>query len=321
MGTYIIRRLFGLIPILIGISIIVFLIMRMLPGDVAAMILMGGGEDTTSGVSAEAVEALREQLGLNAPLWKQYLDWMWGIVRLDAGVSLWTQRPVFDEIFSRLPLTLELAVMGLVLSLVIAIPVGVISALKQNSWVDYLFRSLSIAGLAVPGFWLATMLILGLTLWFNWTPPLGYVGLTQDPWKNIQQLFLPAIVIGYSNAAVIARMTRSAMLEVLREDYVRTAWAKGLNLRSILSVHALRNAMLPILTLAAIELGHLLSGTVVMETIFTLPGIGRYLIDAIFHRDYPVVQAIILLMGVLFVTLNLLVDILYGVLDPRIRYS
>ncbi len=321
MGTYIIRRLFGLIPILIGISIIVFLIMRMLPGDVAAMILMGGGEDSTSGVSAEAVAELREQLGLNAPLWKQYLDWMWGIVRLDAGVSLWTQKPVFDEIFARLPLTLELAVMGLVLSLVIAIPVGVISALKQNSWVDYLFRSFSIMGLAVPGFWLATMLILGLTVFFNWTPPLGYVGLTQDPMKNLQQLFLPAIVIGYSNAAVIARMTRSAMLEVLREDYVRTAWAKGLNLRSILSVHALRNAMLPILTLAAIELGHLLSGTVVMETIFTLPGIGRYLIDAIFHRDYPVVQAIILLMGVLFVTLNLLVDILYGVLDPRIRYS
>lgn len=321
MGTYIIRRLLGLIPILIGISIIVFLIMRMLPGDVAAMILMGGGEDSTSGASAEAVAELREQLGLNAPLWKQYLDWMWGIVRLDAGVSLWTQKPVFDEIFSRLPLTLELAVMGLILSLVIAIPVGVISALKQNSWVDYLFRSFSIMGLAIPGFWLATMLILGLTVFFNWTPPLGYVGLTQDPWKNIQQLFLPAIVIGYSNAAVIARMTRSAMLEVLREDYVRTAWAKGLNLRSILSVHALRNAMLPILTLAAIELGHLLSGTVVMETIFTLPGIGRYLIDAIFHRDYPVVQAIILLMGVLFVTLNLLVDILYGVLDPRIRYS
>lgn len=321
MGTYIIRRLFGLIPILIGISIIVFLIMRMLPGDVAAMILMGGGEDSTSGASAEAVAELRDQLGLNAPLWKQYLDWMWGIVRLDAGVSLWTQKPVFDEIFSRLPLTLELAVMGLILSLVIAIPVGVISALKQNSWVDYLFRSFSIMGLAIPGFWLATMLILGLTVFFNWTPPLGYVGLTQDPWKNIQQLFLPAIVIGYSNAAVIARMTRSAMLEILREDYVRTAWAKGLNLRSILSVHALRNAMLPILTLAAIELGHLLSGTVVMETIFTLPGIGRYLIDAIFHRDYPVVQAIILLMGVLFVTLNLLVDILYGVLDPRIRYS
>jgi peptide/nickel transport system permease protein len=321
MGTYIVRRLFGLIPILIGISIIVFLIMRMLPGDVAAMILMGGGEDSTSGASAEAVAQLRDQLGLNQPLYQQYLDWVWGLLHLDAGVSLWTDKPVFQEIGSRLPLTIELALMGLTLSLLIAIPVGVISALRQNTWLDYLFRSVSIAGLAVPSFWLATLLILCLTIWFGWTPPLGYVGFTQDPWLNIQQLFLPALVIGFSNAAVIARMTRSAMLEVLREDYVRTAWAKGLNLRSILTVHALRNAMLPILTLAAIELGHLLSGTVVMETIFTLPGIGRYLIDAIFHRDYPVVQAIILLMGVLFVTLNLLVDILYGVLDPRIRYS
>lgn len=321
MANYALRRLIGLIPILIGISIIVFLIMRMLPGDVAAMILMGGGEDSTAGVSQETIDALREQLGLNQPLWQQYLDWAWGILQLDAGLSLWTQRPVFEEIFRRLPLTLELAMIGLTISLAVALPVGIISALKQNSWVDYLFRSFSIAGLALPNFWLATLLILGLTIWFRWTPPLGYVGLTQDPWRNIQQLFLPALVIGVSNAAVIARMTRSAMLEVLREDYIRTAWAKGLNLRAILSVHALRNAMLPVLTLAAIELGHLLSGTVVMETIFTLPGIGRYLIDAIFHRDYPVVQAIVLLMGVLFVVLNLVVDLMYGLLDPRIRYS
>ena len=321
MANYVLRRLLGLFPILIGLSIIVFLIMRMLPGDVAAMILMGGGEDSTAGVSAEALAELREKLGLNAPLYQQYLEWIWGLLRLDAGISLWTQRPVFQEIFNRLPLTLELALLGLLISLLIAIPVGVIAALRQDSWIDYLFRSFTIAGLALPSFWLATMLILALTIWFNWTPPLGYVRFSQDPWRNLQQLILPAFVIGVSNAAIIARMTRSAMLEVLREDYVRTAWAKGLSLRSILSVHALRNAMLPIITLAAIELGHLLSGTVVMETIFTLPGIGRYLIDAIFHRDYPVVQTIILLMGVLFVLLNLLVDILYGLLDPRIRYS
>lgn len=321
MTAYIARRLLGLIPILIGISIIVFLIMRMLPGDVAAMILMGGSEDATTGASAEAIAQLREQLGLNLPLYQQYLDWVWGLLHLDGGVSLWTQKPVFQEIASRLPLTIELALMGLVLSLVIAIPVGVVSAVRQNTWMDYLFRSVSIVGLAVPSFWLATLLILCMTLWFGWTPPLGYVGLTQDPWLNFQQLFLPALVIGVSNAAVLARMTRSAMLEVLREDYVRTAWAKGLNLRAVLSVHALRNAMLPIMTLASIELGQLLGGTVVMETIFTLPGMGRYLIDAIFHRDYPVVQAIILLMGALFVVINLVVDILYGVVDPRIRYA
>lgn len=321
MGAYTIRRIVSLIPILIGISLVVFLIMRLLPGDVAAMILMGGDEEGSSIASAEAISALREQLGLNAPLHVQYFEWVWGLLRLDVGNSLWSGRPVFQEIADRLPLTLELALLALGISLVIAIPVGIISALKQDTVLDYFFRSLSIGGLALPSFWLGTLVILALTVWFNWTPPLGYVSLWQNPWVNIQQLIWPALVIGYSNAAIIARMTRSAMLEVLREDYVRTAWAKGLDLRSILTSHALRNAMLPVLTLAAIELGNLLAGTVVMETIFTLPGIGRYLIDAIFHRDYPVVQTIVVLLGLTTVMLNLFTDLLYGVFDPRIRYE
>jgi len=321
MGTYAARRLISLLPIVFGISIVVFLIMRMLPGDVAAMILMGGDEEGNSGASREAIEALRVQLGLDVPLWQQYFSWIGGLLQLDAGNSLWSGRPVFDEILQRLPLTIELALLALVISLTVAVPLGILSALKQDTWIDYVFRGVSIGGLALPSFWLGTLVILGLTVWFNWTPPLGYVSFTQDPWVNLQQLFWPALVIGYSNAAIISRMTRSAMLEVLREDYVRTAWAKGLNLRSILTVHALRNALLPVITLAAIELGNLLSGTVVMETIFTLPGIGRYLVDAIFHRDYPVVQTIIVLMGILFVVLNLLTDLLYGVLDPRIRYE
>ncbi|GAA2858072.1 ABC transporter permease [Aminobacter niigataensis] len=285
------------------------------------MILMGGDEEGNSGASREAIEALRVQLGLDVPLWQQYFSWIGGLLQLDAGNSLWSGRPVFDEILQRLPLTIELALLALVISLTVAVPLGILSALKQDTWIDYVFRGVSIGGLALPSFWLGTLVILGLTVWFNWTPPLGYVSFTQDPWINLQQLFWPALVIGYSNAAIISRMTRSAMLEVLREDYVRTAWAKGLNLRSILTVHALRNALLPVITLAAIELGNLLSGTVVMETIFTLPGIGRYLVDAIFHRDYPVVQTIIVLMGILFVVLNLLTDLLYGVLDPRIRYE
>ena len=203
----------------------------------------------------------------------------------------------------------------------IRLPIGVISALRQDTWTDYLFRSISIAGLAIPSFWVGTLTLLFLTLWFNWTPPLGYVGFTQDPWVNIQQLIWPAIVIGYSNAAIIARMTRSTMLEVLREDYIRTAHAKGLDMTAVVLIHAMRNAMLPVLTLAAISLGHLLNGAVVMETIFSLPGIGRYLIDAIMRRDYPVVQTVVMLMGVVFVVLNLITDILYGVLDPRIRYN
>ena len=305
---------------MVGISIVVFLIMRMLPGDVAMMILAGGDEERMSGVTNDAVAQLREQLGLNEPLWRQYFSWIWGLLRLDGGVSLWSEIPVFTEIGQRLPLTLQMALMALTVSLAIAIPVGVISALRQDSWIDYLFRSVTIAGLAVPGFWLGTLLLLFLTAYFHWTPPLGYVDVFQDPWVNMQQLIWPALVIGYGNAAVTARMTRSAMLEVLREDYVRTAWAKGLGLRTVLSVHALRNAMLPVLTLAGIELGQLLSGTVIMETIFSLPGLGRYLVDAIFQRDYPIVQTVILIMGIKFVLLNLLIDLLYGVLDPRIRY-
>jgi len=321
MGSYAARRLISLIPIIIGISLVVFLIMRMLPGDVAAMILMGGDEEGNSAASLEAINALRAQLGLNEPLWQQYFHWVGGLLTLDAGNSLWSGRPVFQEIAERAPLTLELALFALVISLVIALPIGIFSALKQDTWIDYLFRTISIGGLALPSFWIGTLVILGLTLFFNWTPPLGYVGITKDPWTNLQQLFWPALVIGYSNAAIIARMTRSAMLEVLREDYVRTAWAKGLGPRRVINVHALRNALLPVITLASIELGNLLGGTVVMETIFTLPGIGRYLVDAIFHRDYPVVQTIIVLMGILFVVLNLLTDLLYGIFDPRIRYE
>jgi peptide/nickel transport system permease protein len=316
--AFLIRRLIGLVPIVVGISIIVFLIMRLLPGDVAAMIL--GGDDGSAGASDEAIAKLREQLGLNEPLFKQYFDWIGGLLRLDAGNSLWSGRPVFDEMMQRLPLTLELAGLAMVISLVIAIPLGVISALYQDSWIDYVVRTLTIAGLAIPGFWLGTMVIMTLTLWFMWTPPLGYMSFSDDPLMNLQQLIWPALVIGYGNAAIIARMTRSTMLEVLREDYVRTAWAKGLGLRAVLSTHALRNAVLPVITLCAIELGNLLSGTVVMETIFTLPGIGRYLVDAIFQRDYPVVQTLVVFMAIVVVVLNLVVDILYSTLDPRIRY-
>ncbi len=320
MKAYLIRRVLGLLPILLGLSLLVFFIMRMLPGDVAMMILAGGVDDVGH-VDPEAVVVLREQLGLNKPLIVQYFSWVGGLLTLDAGNSLWSGRPVFLEIGERLPLTAELAALAMVISIVIALPLGILSALRQDTWLDYMFRTISIAGLAVPNFWIATLIILFLSVWFGWAPPLGYVGFFEDPWVNIQQLFWPALVVGYGNAAIIARMTRSTMLEVLREDYIRTAWSKGLDLNTILTVHALRNAMLPVLTLAALSLGHLLNGTVILETIFTLPGIGRYLIDAIFNRDYPVVQTIVILLGVLFVVLNLITDILYGVLDPRIRYE
>lgn len=322
MAAYIVRRLLSMIPVLLGVSLVVFFVLRMLPGDVAAMILMGAEQDASvTTATPEALAALRVQLGLDQPLWQQYLSWIWGLLTFDAGDSLWSRRPVSTEIGSRLPLTIELALLSLVMSLAFSLPIGIISALKKNSWFDYVFRTFSIGGLAVPSFWLGTLLLLGLTIFFNWTPPLGYAALHVDPWKNLQQLFWPAVVIGYGNAAVISRMTRSTMLEVMREDYVRTAWAKGLRYRTILLIHALRNALLPVLTLTAIEFGHLLGGTVLLETIFTLPGVGRYLIEAIHHRDYPVVQTVVLLMATLFLTLNLLVDLLYGVFDPRVRYE
>lgn len=319
MTAFIIRRLLLLVPIFLGISLVVFFIMRLLPGDVAAMIL-SGGDDRSSGVDPESIAKIREQLGLNQPLVIQYWNWITGLVTFDAGNSLWSGRPVFTEIGEKLPVTIELALLALSVSVVLGIAVGVLSALRQDGWIDYLFRTFTIAGLAIPGFWLGTMAILFLTVYFAWTPPLGYVPFSVDPVANLKQLVMPALVIGYGNAAIIARMTRSTMLEVMREDYIRTAWAKGLAPRSVLLIHALRNSMLPVLTLAAIELGHLLGGTVIMETIFTLPGIGRYLVHAIFHRDYPVVQTLIVLMGVLFVVINLVVDLLYAALDPRIRY-
>jgi peptide/nickel transport system permease protein len=320
MGNYLVKRSLALFPVLLGLSIIVFLIMRALPGDVAMIILSGGGEQGSAG-SKEALDNLRVQLGLNQPLYVQYFGWIGGLLKFDAGNSLWSGRPVFEEIGQRLPLTLELSLLSLAISMLIALPLGIVSAARQNSFVDYLFRIISVSGLAVPTFWAGTLVILFLSISFNWAPPLGYVDFFNDPVRNVQQLIWPAVILGYANASVLSRMIRSSMLEVLREDYVRTASAKGLAPRHILVVHVLRNSLLPVLTIAAIELGHLLGGTVVMETIFTLPGIGRFLIDSIFHRDYPVVQTIVLMMGVAYVVLNLAVDILYGILDPRIRYS
>jgi len=219
------------------------------------------------------------------------------------------------------PLTIELALLAIVLSLLVALITGILSAVHQDTWVDYLFRVVSIAGLSIPNFWLGTLIILALSQVFLWTPPLGYVEFFEDAWTNLQQIIWPALALGYSLAAVTSRMTRSAMLEVLRQDYIKTAWAKGLAGQAVVLRHALRNALLPMITLSSIQLGHLLGGTVIMETIFTLPGVGRYLVDGIFHRDYPVTQTIVVMMGFIFVCINLVVDLFYAWLDPRIRYD
>jgi peptide/nickel transport system permease protein len=319
MHRYVIRRLLMMVPILIGVSLVVFIIMRMVPGDVATMILMGPTGDM--GARQADIEALRQQLGLDKPFIVQYLTWIKGMLTLNVGDSLWSGRPVFEEVIERFPLTLELAALSILISAFIAVLTGVLSAVRQDTWVDYLFRAVSIAGLSVPNFWLGTMVILILSRYFFWSPPLGYTHFLDDPLTNLQQMIWPALILGYSLAAVTSRMTRSSLLEVLREDYIRTAWSKGLSEKVIVMRHAFRTALLPVLTLSAIQLGTLLGGTVIMETIFTLPGIGRYLVDSVFHRDYPVAQTIITIMAVKFVFINLIVDLLYGLIDPRIRYA
>ncbi|MBI2888145.1 MAG: ABC transporter permease [Chloroflexi bacterium] len=318
MQEYIIRRLFLMIPTLLGVSLIIFTIMRVIPGDVATLIATRGGEGTAT---EQEIGDLREKLGLADPLPIQYLKFVGGLLKLDVGESLWSGRPVIKEIVSRLPLTMELAVLAVLISLIIALPVGVLSAIRQDTWVDYLFRIISIAGLAMPNFWIGVLIILFLSLYFRWIPPLGYTDLFVDPGKNLQQMVWPAVALGYRLSAIVSRMTRSTMLEVLREDFIRTAWAKGLRERVVIYRHALKNALLPVITITGIQLGALMGGTVIMESIFTLPGVGRLLIDSINHRDYPVVQTIVVLLAFIFASVNLIVDMVYAWLNPRIRFS
>ena len=318
MTEYIIRRLILMIPTLLLVSIIVFTIMRVIPGDVATHIATRGGEGVAT---QDEIQSLREKIGLNDPLPIQYAKFVFGIIKFDVGNSLWSGRPVIAELVSRLPLTVELAVLSILVSVSIAIPVGVLSAIRQDTWVDYLVRIISITGLAMPNFWLGVLIILFLSIYFRWIPPLGYTDFFVDPWKNVQQMIWPALALGVRLSAIVARMTRSTMLEVLREDYIRTAWAKGLRERSVVFKHALKNALLPVITITGLQLGALLGGTVIAETIFTLPGIGRFLIDSINHRDYPVVQTIVMWLAIVFCFVNLTVDVAYAWLNPRIRFN
>ena len=318
MTTYIIRRILLMIPTLLGAVTLIFLLMRLLPGDVALYIL-GSGE--SSDINKQALEQIRQDLGLDQPLIVQYGRWLWGAVQLDFGNSYWTRQPVTEELKRRYPITANLAVMSLLLGTLIAIPVGVLSAVRQDTLADYAARMFVIAGLSLPNFWLAILIILGLVYYFQWLPPLNYAPFWVDPWLNLKQLVFPALVTGYRLSAIGARMTRSSVLEVLRDDYVRTARSKGLRELVVVLKHALRNALLPVITIIGLELLTLFGGLVVIETVFTIPGIGRYLVDAITHRDYPSIQAVVFMFSVLVVTVNLLVDIVYGFLDPRIRYG
>jgi peptide/nickel transport system permease protein len=316
MRTYILKRLLLIIPTLLGAATLVFLIMRVIPGDVALLIL--GGDQGQ--IDQKQLDAMRQQLGLDKPLWVQFGTWLWGVLRFDFGTSLWTGQPVVDELLIRLPLSLELALLATMVSVIISIPLGMLAAIRQDTWLDYAIRVISIGGLAIPGFWVGILCILLLVIVFGWGPPLEFTPPWVNPWLNFQMMVWPVVTVGYRYAAVTTRMTRSTMLEVLREDYIRTAWAKGLQERAVVVRHALKNSMLPVITLVGTEFAFLIGGLVVTETVFTLNGVGRFVVDAVAHRDYPVVQALIFLTAFSFVIVNLLVDLTYAWFDPRIRY-
>jgi peptide/nickel transport system permease protein len=316
MRTYILKRLLLIVPTLLGAAALVFVIMRVIPGDVALLIL--GGD--SGQIDQKQLTAMRQQLGLDQPLLVQFGTWLWGIVRFDFGHSLWTGQPVAQELLIRLPLSLQLALFATIVSVIIAIPLGMLAAVRQDTWVDYAVRIFSIGGLAMPGFWIGILTILTLVIFFGWGPPLEFTPPWVDPWANFQMMVWPVVTVGYRFSAVTTRMTRSTVLEVLREDYIRTAWAKGLRERAVVIRHALKNAMLPVITLIGTEFAFLIGGLVVTETVFTLNGIGRFVVDAVAHRDYPVVQALVFLIAFGFVVINLLVDLTYAWFDPRIRY-
>jgi len=313
---YILHRLLLMIPTLLGVAVLVFLLLRVAPGDIVELKYAGAGTYAPQ----EALDRERAQLGLDKPLWEQFLRWIWGIVRFDFGSSMWTGRPITREIAIRLELSLELAIMATLVAIVLAIPLGTLAAVKQDTWVDYLVRVFSIAGLATPSFWLGILIILFFLIVFQWLPPLTFTSFWVDPRANLSQLIWPALAVGYRYSAVATRMTRSAVLDVLREDYIRTARAKGLWERVVLSRHALRNAILPVITVIGLEFAFLIGGLVVTEQVFNLNGIGVLFVESVTRRDYTMTQALVLLVSFVFIAVNFLVDLLYAWLDPRISY-
>jgi len=315
MQQYILRRLILMVPTLIGVTLLVFGMIRLLPGDAVTMMMQDYGG------YAKDVDDLRAKLGLTKPFHEQYLSWMGGVLTGNFGTSLRNNTPVMDDISRRIPVTFELGMLGLVVSLVISIPLGVYSAVKQDSLSDYIARSAAIAMLAIPGFWLGRLAITLPSIWWQWTPPLRFTQFADDPVKNLTQMLLPAIILGIGLSGTIMRLTRAQMLEILRQDFIRTARSKGLPERAVVFLHALRNAVIPVVTILGLQLTVMVSGTVVLENIFVVPGMGRLLIEAISYRDFPVVQGIMLLFAVMIIGSNLLVDIIYAWLDPRIRYS
>ncbi len=316
MRRYALIRTLSLLPTLVGVSIAVFLLIRLIPGTVVdQMVGMEGS------YSEESKRALQAFFGLDQPMYLQYARWLGAVLRGDLGTSWRTGLPVLGLIRSRLEVTAELTLLAMLVSLAVGVPLGILSARRENTALDHVVRVASLFGLSLPVFWQATMLILAFSLWFNWAPPVDFVSPLSNPLRNAQMMALPSLALGTAVAAVFMRLTRSSLLEVMRQDYVRTARAKGLSERDVVWIHALKNSLIPMITVAGVQVGYLLGGAVVTEEVFTLPGVGRLLLWAVFQRDYPVVQGTILFVSALFMLGNLVVDLVYAYVDPRIRYG
>jgi peptide/nickel transport system permease protein len=320
MGEYAIRRVVLFIPTLLIATVLVFALFWIVPGDPALTILAGGESDSGT-VSQEQLQHLRQALGLDRPIYVQYASWLWSVLRGDLGTSLWYKTPVWDQLKDRFLVTMELAVMAILLAFCTAVPLGITSAVKQDTGFDYISRVFSTIGIALPTFWLGILIVYALASFFQWLPPLGYATVWDDPLTNLEQLVFPALTLAFHDLAFTARVTRSSMLEVMREDYLRTARAKGLIEILVIGRHALKNALLPVVTVSGYQFARLLGGVIIVESIFVVPGMGTLLIDSIVHRDFMVIQAVVLLIAAVVLILNLVIDLLYGVLDPRIRYQ
>ncbi|MBX3530224.1 MAG: ABC transporter permease [Rhizobiaceae bacterium] len=316
MLSYVVRRILMMIPTLLGVAIITFFILRVVPGDIVEVKMRGDGAI----VSVEAIEAERKRLGLDQPLGTQFVNWMTGLVTFDFGNSMWTGRPVIQEIAGRFALTFQTAILATLFAVLVAVPLGTVSALWRGSWIDYTMRLVTMGGLALPTFWVGLLLLMGLLWAFNWLPPLTFTPFFSDPMKNLSQLIWPAMVVGYRFASVLARLIRSSLLEILGEDFIRTARAKGASERRVIGLHALSNALLPAITVVGLEFAFLIGGLVVTEQVFNLNGLGKLFIQAIKNNDYTMIQGMVMMFAAIYVVANLVVDLLYAAIDPRVRY-
>ena len=317
MLRYTINRVLLMIPTLIGVAVLVFFLLRVVPGDIVEVKLRGDGGN----ISQETLDMERKRFGLDRPLIVQFGDWMLGMAKLDLGTSMWTERPVIEEIRLRLELSLQVAIMATLIAVLIAIPLGTMAALFRDTWIDYLMRIITIGGLSIPSFWFGMLIMLTLLAFFNWLPPIVFTPIYVDPVANLTQLIWPAMAVGYRYCAVVARMIRSSLLEVLNEDYIRTARAKGVFERLVISRHALRNALLPAITVIGLEFTFLIGGLVVTEQVFNLNGIGQLFVQSVARNDFMLIQGMVMLIATFYVFVNLIIDLLYAWFDPLIRYN